>query len=45
MEELTVSLTKQSQDKDQEIQSLRASVTEKDLELAKTLREIDDSKA
>ena len=43
MEELTVSMTKQSQDKESEIASLRNSLTDKDLEMAKTLRETDQT--
>ena len=44
MDELTVSLTQQAQEKDQDISQLRATMTEKDLELAKTLREIEEGK-
>ena len=44
MEQVTVSLTQEAQVKDQEISQLRATITEKDLELAKTLREIDEGK-
>ena len=43
MEELTVSMTKQSQEKESEIASLRNSLTDKDLEMAKTLREADQT--
>lgn len=42
MEELTTSLTQQSNEKDSEISKLRANVTEKDLEIAKALREFDE---
>ena len=41
METLTVSLTKDVQDKEKIIAELRATVTEKDLEIAKTIMQID----
>ncbi len=44
MEQVTVSLTQEASQKDQEISQLRATITEKDLDLAKTLREIDEGK-
>ena len=42
MEELTVSLTNETKDKESMIGSLRSSITEKDLEIAKTIREVDE---
>ena len=42
MEELTVSLTNEAKEKDSTIGSLRTSITEKDLEMAKTIREVDE---
>lgn len=43
MEELTVSLTQQANEKDSEISKLRSNVTEKDLEMAQALREFDEN--
>lgn len=43
MEELTVSLTNESQQKDSLIGNLKTSITEKDLEIAKTIREVDEN--
>lgn len=42
MEELTVSLTNQAKDKETEISTLRASITEKDLQIASTLKDFDE---
>ena len=41
MEELTVSLTQQAEQKDTEIESLRALLVEKDVELARNLTEFN----
>lgn len=42
MEELTVSLTNETRQKDSIIGDLKSSITEKDLEIAKTIREVDE---
>ena len=43
MEQLTTSLTQQTNEKDTEISKLRSTVTEKDLEMAQALREFDEN--
>ena len=41
MEDITVSLTQQTQEKDSEIEQLRADLTEKDLEIARIMKDFD----
>ena len=41
MEELTVSLTTQAQEKDAQIEKLRSDIVEKDLELARKMKDFD----
>ena len=42
-EELTIKLSNQVQDKDNEIAQFRRTITEKDLEIAKAVRELDEN--